>query len=140
MENALNQFEIVDLSEVTFVSDRGTNFLKALKHFQAYSCVAHRLNNIVKHCFFVNEKSKNQEDSMDSVFGYEDNKVEEDIENSIDTTALNDVPRRALHILQNVIECKKLVKYVKQVSFHLYICMNRYYFVKELSINKIFSV
>ena len=57
---------------------------------------------------------------MNSVFDYE---VEEDIENSIDTTALNDVPRRVLHILQNVI---KFVKYVKQISFHLYICMNKY--------------
>ena len=140
MVKALNQFEIVDLSEVTFVSDRGTNFLKALKRFQAYSCVAHRLNNIVKHCFFVNEKNKNQEDSMDSHFGYKDNEVEENIETLIDTTALNDVPRKALHILQNIIGCKKLVKYVKQVSFHLYVYMNRYYFVKELSINKIFSV
>ena len=140
MVKALNQFEIVDLSEVTFVSNRGTNFLKALKRFQAYSCDAHRLNNIVKHCFFFNEKNKNQEDSMDSVLGYEDDKVEEDIETLIDTAALNYVPRTALHILQNVIECKKLVKYVKQVSFHLYVCMNRYYFGKELSINKIFSV
>ena len=136
----MNQFKIVDLSEVTFVSDRGTNFLKALKRFQAYSCIAHRLNNIVKHCFFVNEKNKNQEDSMDSAFGYEDNKVEEDIETLIDTAALNDVPRRALHTRQNVIECKKLVKYVKQVSLHLYVGMNRYYFGKDLSINKIFSV
>ena len=58
-----------------------------------------------------------QENSMNSVFDYE---VEEDIENSIDTTALNDVPRRVLHILQNVI------KYVKQINFHLYICMNKY--------------
>ena len=140
MEKVLNRFEIVDLREVTVVSDRGTNFLKALKRFQAYSCVAHRLNNIVEHCFFVNEKNKNQEDSMDSVLGYKGNKVEEDIETLIDTTALNDVPRRALHILQNIIECKKLVKYVKQVSFHLYVYMNRYYFGKELSINKTFSV
>ena len=76
---------------------------------------------------------------MNSVFAYEDNEVE-DIETLIDTTVLNDVPRKALHILQNVIECKKLVKYVKQMSFHVYVYMNRYYFVKELSINKIFSV
>ena len=33
---------------------------------------------------------------MDNVFDYDDNKVEEDIENLIDTTALNDVPRRTL--------------------------------------------
>ena len=93
----------------------------------------------MKHCFFVNEKNKIQENSMDNDFGYEDNEIE-DIETLIDTTALNDVSRKALHIPQNVIECKKLVKYVKQVNFHLYVYMNRYYFGKELSINKIFSV
>ena len=76
---------------------------------------------------------------MDSIFGYEDNEVE-DTETLIERSALNDVPRKALHILQNVIKCKKLVKYVKQVSFHLYVYMNRYYFGKELSISKIFPV
>ncbi len=125
MEKALERFEIFDLSEVTFVSDRGANFLKALKRFQAYSCAAHRLNNIVKRCFFVDEKNKNQEDAVDYDFAFEDDAVEEDIEALIDVTALNDVPKRALHVLHNVIECKKLVKYVKQVSFYLYIHMNR---------------
>ena len=72
-------------------------------------------------------------------FGYEHNEVE-DIETLIDTIALNDAPRETLHILQNVIECNRLVKYVKQVSFHLYVYMNRYYSGKEWSINKIFSV
>jgi hypothetical protein len=122
----LNRFEIFDLSDITFVSDRGANFLKALKRFQAYSCAAHRLNNIVKKCFFVNEKNKNQEDDMAIVACDDIDFEEEDIEALIDITALTDVPRKALHILQNVIECKKLVRFVKQVSFHLYINMNKH--------------
>lgn len=122
MEKALQRFDIFDLSEVTFVSDRGANFLKALKRFRAYSCAAHRLNNIVKRCFFVEEKNKSPEDVTDSEFTFEDNTMEEeDIEALIDVTTLNDIPKRALHVLQNIIECKKLVKYVKQVNFYIYI-------------------
>ena len=120
----MSRFEIIDLAEVTFVSDRGANFLKALKRFQAYSCAAHRLNNIVKTCFFVNDKNKNQEDVLENVFG-NDTELEEDIEHLIDVTELNDIPRKALHVLHNIIECKKLVKYVKQVSFDLYVLINK---------------
>jgi len=83
----LNRFEIVDLSDITFVSDRGANFLKALKRFQAYSCAAHRLNNIVKKCFFVDEKNKNQEDDMAIVACDDTDFEEEDIEALIDITA-----------------------------------------------------
>ncbi|CAM4889910.1 unnamed protein product [Rotaria socialis] len=113
LEKALSRFEIFDLHGITFVSDRGANFLKALKRFQAYSCAAHRLNNIVKRCFFVNEKSKKQDDLEENVFTNDD-ELEEDIEALIDVTALSDIPRKALHVLQNIIECKKLVKYVKK--------------------------
>ncbi|CAF1553129.1 unnamed protein product [Adineta ricciae] len=114
LEKALSRFEIVDLADVTFVSDRGANFLKALKRFQAYSCAAHRLNNIVKKCFFVQEKNKNQEDVMENVFDGANTELEEDIEDLIDVTTLTDIPRKALHVLQNIIECKKLVTYVKK--------------------------
>ena len=123
MEKALSRFEIFDLHEITFVSDRGANFLKALKRFQAYSCAAHRLNNIVKCCFYVNEKNKKQDDLEENVFNNND-EVEEDIEALIDVTTLGDIPKKALHVLENIIECKKLVKYVKKVSFYLYVLMS----------------
>jgi hypothetical protein len=110
---------------VTFVSDRGANFLKALKRFQAYSCAAHRLNNIVKRCFFVDEKKKTEDDAVDNDFIFQDDAVEEDIESLIDVNALSDIPRKALHVLHNIIECKKLVKYIKQVSSYLHMDMIR---------------
>lgn len=112
----MTRFEIFDLSDVTFVSDRGANFLKALKRFQAYSCAAHRLNNIVKRCFFCEEKHKEKQDILENEFVFEDKMEEEDIEALIDVNALKDVPKSALNILRNIIECRKLVKYVKQVS------------------------
>ncbi len=110
---------------MTFVSDRGANFLKALKRFQAYSCAAHRLNNIVKRCFFVDEKKKTEDDAVDNDFIFQDDAVEEDIESLIDVNALSDIPRKALHVLHNIIECKKLVKYIKQVSSYLHMDMIR---------------
>ncbi|CAF1508392.1 unnamed protein product [Adineta ricciae] len=115
MGKALERFDIFDLTQVTFVSDRGANFVKALQHFQAYSCTAHRLNNIVKRCFFINEAKKNEEDSTSTEVSFDDNGPdEEDVDALIDINSLSDVPKKALYILQNVIECKKLVKYVKQ--------------------------
>ncbi len=110
---------------MTFVSGRGANFLKALKRFQAYSCAAHRLNNIVKRCFFVDEKKKTEDDAVDNDFIFQDDAVEEDIESLIDVNALSDIPRKALHVLHNIVECKKLVKYIKQVSFCLHMDMIR---------------
>lgn len=119
----MERFEISDLSRVTFVSDRGANFLKALKDFQAYSCAAHRLNNIVKRCFFINDTTKNEDDSAENIGLFHEDSSDEDIESLIDVHSLDDVPKKALHILQNIIECKRLVKYVKQVSFHTLSCL-----------------
>ncbi|UJR07168.1 hypothetical protein I4U23_011456 [Adineta vaga] len=97
LEKALSRFEINDLSDITFVSDRDANFVKALKHFQAYSCAAHRLSNIVK--------NRDQEDYIDMVPSNDvDVGEEEDSESLINITTLAEVPRTALHILQNVIE------------------------------------
>jgi hypothetical protein len=93
----LYRLEIVDLSEVIFVSDRDGNFLKALKDFQAYPCVAHRLNKIVKKRFSANEKNKNQEDDMVIVASVDIDFDEEYIEVLIDSTTDTDVPRKALH-------------------------------------------
>jgi hypothetical protein len=60
----------------------------------------------VKQCFFVNEKNKNQEDDI-AIVASDDYNFQEYIEALIDITAVTDVPRKALHILQNMIECKK---------------------------------
>lgn len=113
----MERFEIVDLSRVTFVSDRGANFLKALKDFQAYSCTAHRLNNIIKRCFFINDTKNPEEDAIGNDQVFDENSSDEDIDSLIDVHSINDVPKKGLHILQTIIECKKLVKYIKQVSF-----------------------
>jgi hypothetical protein len=53
MEEQLAQFDLVQhMNRITFVTDRGSNFLKAFKSHKAIRCVAHRLNNILKQCFY----------------------------------------------------------------------------------------
>lgn len=49
------------MTKLNFVSDRGANFLKALKPYSTTNCVAHRSNNVVKVGFYqtVKKKSKN---------------------------------------------------------------------------------
>lgn len=52
------------MSDITFVTDRGANFIKGLKDFTVVFCTAHRLNNILKQTFYQNIlKDKNIERS-----------------------------------------------------------------------------
>jgi len=55
MEKQLAQFDLLQyMNDITFVTDRGSNFLKAFRSHKALYCVAHRLNNILKRCFYQN--------------------------------------------------------------------------------------
>ncbi|CAF3359964.1 unnamed protein product [Rotaria sp. Silwood2] len=49
-ENIVKVDEYMDL--ITFVTDRGSNFIKGLKQHRLMFCVAHRLNGILKKTFF----------------------------------------------------------------------------------------
>ena len=42
------------MSDITFVTDRGANFIKGLNDFTVVFCTAHRLNNILKRTFYQN--------------------------------------------------------------------------------------
>ncbi|CAF0881874.1 unnamed protein product [Didymodactylos carnosus] len=48
------------LDYIQFVSDRGSNILKALEGYRLLNCFAHRLNNILKHTFYQIGKKKKQ--------------------------------------------------------------------------------
>ncbi|CAF3671087.1 unnamed protein product [Rotaria sordida] len=65
IKKALEPFGITDLTKVNFVSDRGANFVKALKPYSTTNCVAHRLNNIVKVGFYQTKK-KRKNNKIDS--------------------------------------------------------------------------
>jgi hypothetical protein len=53
MENQLAQFDLDQhMDNITYVTDRGSNFLKAFRLHKVLFCVAHRLNNILKRCFY----------------------------------------------------------------------------------------
>lgn len=50
------------LSDLVFVTDRGSNFIKGLDGFTVLFCTAHRLNNILKHTFYQNLSKQKKND------------------------------------------------------------------------------
>jgi hypothetical protein len=61
LEDQLDIFGLKELMDkITFVTDRGSNFIKALMAFRVMLCVAHRLNNVLKKTFFqaISKKKK----------------------------------------------------------------------------------
>jgi hypothetical protein len=46
------------LDLITYVTDRGSNFVKGLRDYHLMFCVAHRLHGILKKTFFQNVKQK----------------------------------------------------------------------------------
>ncbi|CAF3830107.1 unnamed protein product [Rotaria sp. Silwood1] len=57
------------LSDIVFVTDRGSNFIKGLDGFTVLFCTAHRLNNILKHTFYQNllKEKKNDKNKTTTV-------------------------------------------------------------------------
>ena len=55
MVNQLAEFGLDRyMDDITYVTDRGSNFIKAFRLHKVLYCVAHRLNNILKRCFYQN--------------------------------------------------------------------------------------
>jgi len=111
------------------VSDRGPNFVKALKDYSSYFCFAHRLNNILVLCFYQNETIKDQtkssSDSTDeNVFSSEElinccidgGDIDEIVFVDLAKKKLKDIPNCAREVLKVLNACKDIVKYVKLVS------------------------
>ncbi|CAF4120577.1 unnamed protein product, partial [Rotaria sordida] len=57
MDKALLPFDI-NLSNTNVMCDRGSNFVKCFKYYDPLHCYAHRLNNVIKKCFFQNQKKR----------------------------------------------------------------------------------
>lgn len=61
MQQQLSQFGLESFMEsITFVTDRGANFVKAFKSNKVLYCVVHRMNNILKRCFYQNPSKKSK--------------------------------------------------------------------------------
>lgn len=59
MKEQLDLFDLGNqIDKITFVTDRGANFKKAFYSHKVLYCVAHRLNNILKRCFYYTDKKK----------------------------------------------------------------------------------
>ena len=54
---------------VNVISDRGTNFMKEFAAYAPVYCFGHRLNNILKICFFQQQnKDQSNETTTDNQF------------------------------------------------------------------------
>ncbi|CAF3364514.1 unnamed protein product [Rotaria socialis] len=126
LQKALRRFNIVDLSLLRFVSDRGPNFVKALKNYSTHFCFAHRLNNILVLCFYQNESIKAQTTfssdlANDDGFTLEDPTncstsdadIEEIVFVDISKTNVKELPVCARDVLKVLNNCKDVVRYVK---------------------------
>lgn len=59
MQNQLAHFGLDNyMDDIFYVTDRGSNFVKAFQSHKVLFCVAHRLNNILKRCFYQNPNKK----------------------------------------------------------------------------------
>ncbi|CAF5125033.1 unnamed protein product, partial [Rotaria sp. Silwood1] len=120
----LELFGITDLSQLNFVSDRGSNFMKALKPYSPVYCVAHRLNNIIKTCFYQTAiiKRKNVDNIPNEVFQLVYSSDSDDGNDDYDRSAvvaasfnydlvnvdLMNLPSSASNILTTISFCKAL--------------------------------
>ena len=108
----------MDLSQTFFVSDRSSNFAKALKDYFVIWCFAHRLNNVLKVCFFTTATREDRQKAISNMQFLDDS--DEDFESVIKSECVRDLPKKVLYVLKVIFECKVLVKYVKKVSLSLY--------------------
>lgn len=47
LTDVLNEYNLTDLHNITFVTDRGSNIVKALESYERYNCMDHLYNNVL---------------------------------------------------------------------------------------------
>ncbi|CAF1471176.1 unnamed protein product [Adineta steineri] len=56
----------ISLTDVNIITDRGANFLKAFAKYDLICCFGHRLNNVLKVCFFYQQTKKKKKNNQAS--------------------------------------------------------------------------
>ena len=88
-------------------------------------CFAHRINNIVKFCFYEaattpSRQSKNSkiviQSSSDEISSEDEIKTESSSKYTESNTSFSDLSLKAVELLDTITTSKQLVRYVKQVS------------------------
>ncbi|CAF2047774.1 unnamed protein product [Rotaria magnacalcarata] len=115
------------------VGTRGSNILKALKGQPLILCFAHRINNVLKRCFYETAQRRRNilasitptKQAKRSTVSVESTSDESSSEDEVKTssplkyvecnTSLSDLPTKASELLDIITTSKQLVKYVKQV-------------------------
>ncbi|CAF4126158.1 unnamed protein product, partial [Rotaria magnacalcarata] len=112
---------------------QGSNILKALKGQPLILCFAHRINNVLKRCFYETAQRRRNilasitptKQAKRSTVSVESTSDESSSEDEVKTssplkyvecnTSLSDLPTKASELLDIITTSKQLVKYVKQV-------------------------
>ncbi|CAF1275599.1 unnamed protein product [Rotaria magnacalcarata] len=121
----------MDKKKIVFTSDRGPNILKALKGQPLILCFAHRMNNVLKICFYETAHKKRImqaattptrqpkkpkfiiESSSDESLSEDDVKTPSPLKYIESNTSLSELPSKACELLDVITTSKQLVKYVK---------------------------
>ncbi|CAF4192312.1 unnamed protein product, partial [Rotaria sp. Silwood2] len=67
IQKALEPYGIDDLTKLSFMSDRGTNLIKALQTYETLFCFPHRINNVLKRAFFQQKIRQTSTNSLTTV-------------------------------------------------------------------------
>ena len=130
--------------KLNFVCDRGSNFIKALKDFSPLYCYVHRLNNILKKCFFQSKNSRisitpstitDVSESTSSSDDYDEFIVLSTRMLKKNTTVTNGslqmefdrIPESAKGVIRTIDSSKKLARYVKKVASQKILSTSTYY-------------
>ncbi|CAF4236939.1 unnamed protein product, partial [Rotaria sp. Silwood2] len=141
LKEELKDFGIHDLTEVQWISDRGSNFMGAFREYNPIYCFAHRLNNILKELFHQNIRKKDasqnqttterneicesnykltstQRTAVEKIDEYSTESEDEDSVIVIIVQVPSSASLKARKLLATIDECKKLVKYAKKTTIN----------------------
>ncbi|CAF4365844.1 unnamed protein product [Rotaria sp. Silwood2] len=119
----------MDNKKIVFTCDRGPNILKALRGQPIILCFAHRINNILKRCFYETAKKKRIilasttpirqqkkskliiESSSDESLSEDEVKTPSPLKYIESNTSFSELPSKACELVDIITTSKQLVKY-----------------------------
>jgi hypothetical protein len=128
-----------DNKKLLFMSDRGSNIIKALEGHDVLFCFGHRINNVLQRSFYQIVSKKEKEITITTTITPSKRRL--DIQSSSDeefnsdndeifrkpspskhpqaVVVLSKLPNKPKELLEMITSSKSLVKYVKLVRFYI---------------------
>ena len=123
-----------------FMSDRGSNIIKALENHDLIFCFAHRINNVLQRSFYQivpkKEKANGTTPTASKRRLVVDDSTDEEFDSDSDdicarpspskypqaTVTFSEIPHKPKELLEMIKAAKSLVKYVKLVCSFIFFC------------------